>query len=167
MANIQLSLFGKTLEEHFLQTTGWTLEPCWSRSQIPKFQCLLVEDGQTPEWFEGVQLMCAGASWTPSFGESPPSLKEENVSLSWQILEDSVPQKYYLNPTNCTHILTLAERAGTPPAKEIEYLLKKQGGKYQSYIPLRIEEQEEVRNIRTNRDLSEVLDGQLTLFPHS
>ena len=165
MANIQLSLFGKTLEERFLQTTGWTLETCWSRSQIPKFQCLLLEDGQTPEWFEGVKLMCAGDSWTLSIGENPPSLKEENVSSSWRILEDSVPQKYYLNPTNCTHILTLAERAGCPPAKEIEYLLIKQGGKYQSYVPLRKEGPEGVQNIRTRRASSEALDGQMTLFP--
>ena len=93
------------------------------------------------------------------------SLKEENVSSSWQILEDSVPQKYYLNPTNCTHILTLAERAGCPPAKEIEYLLIKQGGKYQSYVPLRKEEPEGAQNIRTRRGSSEVLDGQMTLFP--
>lgn len=79
MANIQLSLFGKTLEERFLQTTGWTLEPCWSRSQIPKFQCLLLEDGQTPEWFEGVKLMCAGDSWTLSIGENPPSQRRKRI----------------------------------------------------------------------------------------
>lgn len=149
----------------FSSNNGWTLEPCWSRSQIPKFQCLLLEDGQTPEWFEGVKLMCAGDSWTLSIGENPPSLKEENVSSSWRILEDSVPQKYYLNPTNCTHILTLAERAGCPPAKEIEYLLIKQGGKYQSYVPLRKEGPEGVQNIRTRRASSEALDGQMTLFP--
>lgn len=80
-------------------------------------------------------------------------------------LEDSVPQKYYLNLTNCTHILTLAERAGCPPAKEIEYLLIKQGGKYQSYVPLRKEEPEGVQNIRIRKGSSEVLDGQMTLFP--
>lgn len=157
MANIQLSLFVKTLEERILQTTGWTLEPCWSRSQIPKFQCLLLEDGQTPEWFEGVKLMCAGDSWTPSFGENPPSLKEENVSSSWQILEDSVPQKYCLNPTNCTHLLTLSERAGMPLAKEIEYLLKKQGGKYQSYTWDNSKETLEKRATSINAYLTEEL----------
>src|SRR5690625_2188780 len=32
------------------QITGWILKPCWSRSQIPKFQCLLLESGQMLEW---------------------------------------------------------------------------------------------------------------------
>lgn len=35
MAYIQLSLFGKTCQERFLQMTGWILEPCWNRSQVP------------------------------------------------------------------------------------------------------------------------------------
>ena len=46
-AGIQLSLFGKTLRERFLQMTGWILQPCSVRSQVPRFQCLLV-DGHTP-----------------------------------------------------------------------------------------------------------------------
>src|SRR5690625_5140785 len=50
MEHIQLSLFGKTSWELFHQITGWILKPCWSRSQIPKFQCLLLESGQMLEW---------------------------------------------------------------------------------------------------------------------
>ena len=42
-AGIQLSLFGKTLRERFLQMTGWILQPCSVRSQVPRFQCLLVD----------------------------------------------------------------------------------------------------------------------------
>ncbi len=57
---IQLSLFGKTSWERFLQMTGWTLEPSYPPSRTPKFQCLLREDGETPEWCEGERLMCAG-----------------------------------------------------------------------------------------------------------
>ena len=41
---IQLSLFGKTSWERFLQMTGWTLEPFYPPSRTPKFQCLLRED---------------------------------------------------------------------------------------------------------------------------
>lgn len=48
--------------------TGWTLEPSYPPSRTPKFQCLLRENGETPEWCEGERLMCAGGSWTPSIG---------------------------------------------------------------------------------------------------
>ena len=53
MGYIQLSLFGKTSWERFLQMTGWILEPCCNHFPIPKFQCLLLEDGLTPVWCEG------------------------------------------------------------------------------------------------------------------
>ena len=49
--------------------TGWILEPSYPPSQTPKFQCLLREDGETPEWCEGERLMCPGGSWTPSIGQ--------------------------------------------------------------------------------------------------
>ena len=54
--------------------TGWTLEPSYPPSRTPKFQCLLREDGETPEWCEGERLMCAGGSWTPSIGQAPRRL---------------------------------------------------------------------------------------------
>ena len=127
---IQLSLFGKTSWERFLQMTGWTLEPSYPPSRTPKFQCLLREDGETPEWCEGERLMCAGGSWTPSIGQAPEGWHEGSGFSSWRILEADVPQTYYLSPVQCSHFLRLAERAGGPPPKEIEQLLLKQGGRY-------------------------------------
>ena len=50
--------------------------------------------------------------------------------MSWPILEGGVLPKYFLSPVQCSHFLRLAERAGTPPPKEIEHLLLKQGGEY-------------------------------------
>ena len=70
MVGIQLSVFGKTLRERFLQMTGWILQPCSVRSQVPRFQCLLV-DGHTPEWCEGDALIPLGDCWTPSIGGEP------------------------------------------------------------------------------------------------
>ena len=55
--------------------------------------------------------------------------------MSWPILEGGVLPKYFLSPVQCSHFLRLAERAGTPPPKEIERLLLKQGGEYQSSDP--------------------------------
>ena len=54
---------------------------------------------------------------------------------SWRILQENVPQKYYLSPAVCSRILRLAAKAGCPPPAEIEYLLLKQGGRYPSCVP--------------------------------
>ena len=41
-------------------------------SQVPRFQCLLREDGHTPEWCEGERADTRLATaWTPSIGENP------------------------------------------------------------------------------------------------
>ena len=164
MAYIQLSLFGKTSWERFLQMTGWTLEPCWNLSQTPKFQCLLREHGQTPEWLEGVRLTCAGGLWTPSIGENPQSPSGGSVSSSWRILEASAPEKYYLSPAVCSRILRLAEITGCPPPPEIEYLLKKQGGRYQSSTPFRTDVCGGRQGSTTKPASSGALENQLTLF---
>ena len=52
MVYFQQSLFGKMSWERFHQMTGWILEPSYLLSQTPMFQCLLLEDGQEPEWSE-------------------------------------------------------------------------------------------------------------------
>src|SRR5690625_3865261 len=76
--------------------------------------------------------------WIPDIGESPHFLKEEDVSSSWQILEEHVLEKYFLKPANCNHFLRLAEKAGCPPPSPVEDLLKKQGGKYPSSAPFKV-----------------------------
>lgn len=53
--------------------------------------------------------------------------REERESSLWQILEDSVPQKYYLSPVICSRFLRLAQTTGCPPPEPVEYLLIKQG----------------------------------------
>src|SRR5690606_19451944 len=152
MEHIQLSLFGRTSWELFHQITGWILKPCWNRSQKPIFQCLLLENGQTLEWSEGRMLMCVGDSWMPDIGESPRSLKEEDVSSSWQILEEQVPEKYYLKPAICNRFLRLAKRAGCPPPLQVDYLLKKQGGKYPSSDPFKKDACEVPQKTKTKQD---------------
>src|SRR5699024_6092590 len=93
------------------------------------FQCLLLESGQTLEWPEGTMLISLGDCWMPNIGGSPHSLKDEVVSSSWQILENHVPQKYYLKPVICNRFLRLTKKAGCPPPLPIEHLLKKHEGK--------------------------------------
>lgn len=164
MAYIQLSLFGKTSWERFHQITGWILEPCYNPLQIPKFQCLLLADGQPQEWCEGEALTSHGGAWMPSFGEGPPSHSAENAFLSWQILEGNVPQRYYLSPVICSRILRLAETVGCPPPTAIEFLLLKQGGHYPSSTPFKNAVCVEQSKHSTPQDLSPALESQTSLF---
>ena len=161
---IQLSLFGKTSWERFLQMTGWILEPCCNHFPIPKFQCLLLEDGLTPVWCEGERLTCAGGSWMPSIGQAP-DWHDGSASLLWQTLEDGVPTKYFLSPAQCSHFLHLAEIAGCPPPAEIEALLLKQGGAYQSPDPFNASVCGRPPRSGRKQRSETASDCQLTLFP--
>ena len=144
--------------------TGWILEPCYPLSQMPKFQCLLLEDGQTPEWCEGDALTSAGGSWTPSIGQSP-GWPGGSASFSWQILEGGVLPKYCLSPVQCSHFLRLAERAGCPPPQEIEALFLTQGGVYPSSAPFNAPVFGHQQSGGRTKRSKTVLDSQLTLFP--
>lgn len=103
-------------------------------------------------------------SWMPSIGESPGLFSEERESSLWQILEDSVLQKYYLSPVICSRFLRLAQTTGCPPPEPVEYLLIKQGGKYSSSAPFRNGVCGVMQNQETSLLSSQVSDGQMNLF---
>lgn len=109
MDNIQLSLFGRTYPELFQVTAERILEPCLKKSQTPIFQCLQVVNGQPQEWLEGGRLTPLGESLMLNIGECP---SVENASTLSEILEDSVPEKYYLSPKACLGILRRAKNKG-------------------------------------------------------
>ena len=164
MVYFQQSLFGKMSWERFHQMTGWILEPSYPLSQTPMFQCLLLEDGQEPEWCEGERLTSAGGSWTPSIGQAP-DWHDGSASFLWQILEDGVPMKYFLSPAQCSHFLHLAEIAGCPPPAEIEALLLKQGGAYRSPDPFNASVCGRPPRSGRKQRSETASDCQLTLFP--
>ena len=58
-----------------------------------------------------------GEYWTLNFGVCP---KEEIESSLSQILEATVPEKYYLSPKACGGIIARAEKRG----KELPVILK-------------------------------------------
>lgn len=113
---IQLSLFGKTYQEHSVPTAEKISEPCWKNlpawnNQTFQFLDLRVGGGdgakqeQSPET-DGLWL---GDSLTLNIGECP---REENGSLLSWILQVDVPEKYYLSAKACRGILTRASRRG-------------------------------------------------------
>lgn len=79
------------------------------KSQTPIFQCLQVANGQPQEWLEGERLTPLGESLMLNIGEYP---SVENESTLSEILEDNVPEKYYLSPKACLGILRRAKNKG-------------------------------------------------------
>ena len=163
-AYFQLSLFGKMSWEVFHQMTGWILTPCLQRSRAPRFQCLLLGNGQQPEWCEGDSLTSPGGLWTPNIGQAP-DWPGGSGSFSWRILEGGVLPKYCLSPAECSRFLKLAQRAGCPPPQEIEALFLKQGGAYPSSDPFRCSECGPRQSIRSTHNSKTASDLQMTLFP--
>ena len=118
MECIQLSLFGKTYPEHSVPTAEKISEPCWKNlpawnNQTFQFLDLQVggADGAKPEQSLETDGLWLGDSLTLNIGESPNAERES--LLSW-ILEDNVPQKYYLSARACQGILVRASRRGKP-----------------------------------------------------
>ena len=67
MENTRNSRSGKMSPEPCQVLPGVTLRLCWKRSQRPKFQCLVLDGGQTPEWYEAEALTSLGACTTLNY----------------------------------------------------------------------------------------------------
>ena len=123
MENTHTLQFGKMSPVHSPAITGVTFERCSKKSQKPKFQCLIVGDGQIAEWCEGGQPTFHGVSWMPNIGESP---SEERESSLWQIIRLNAPQKFSLSPKACQGILRRAENRGKKLPELLRVTLEKQ-----------------------------------------
>ena len=115
---IQLSLFGKTYPERSAPMVEKISEPCWKNlpawnNQTFQFLDLRVggADGAKPEQSPETDGLWLGDSSMLNIGEFPNAERES--LLSW-ILEDNVPQKYYLSARACQGILVRASRRGKP-----------------------------------------------------
>ena len=117
MANIQGSRSGKTSQVVRVPQMAVTLRLCSRRSQRAKFQCLDLENGQTPEWYEAEELISLG-----SFTTVNTSAQHSGAGACFlsAILEGNAPEKYSLSPKACAGILRRAERRG----KDLPPLLK-------------------------------------------
>ena len=94
-----------------------------------------------------------------------PCGHDVSESFLCQTLEDGVPTKYCLSPAQCSHFLRLAEIAGCPPPAEIEALLLKQGGAYQSPDPFNASVCGRPPRSGRKQRSETASDCQLTLFP--
>ena len=117
MENTRNSRCGKMSPALCRPLDGVTLRLCLKRSQKPKFQCLVLDSGRTPEWYEAEALTSLGACTTPNISEQHSGA---GVSFLSQILEANAPAKYSLSPKACQGILRRAERRG----KDLPPMLK-------------------------------------------
>lgn len=85
------------------------------RSSIKMFQCLDLEDGQSREWLEADKQNWRGGYLMPNISVSPSDVR---VCSLWSILEEDVPQRYYLSAKAARGILRRADRRGKslPPS---------------------------------------------------
>lgn len=84
MEYTQNSLFGKTSWERLQAMLGVTFSLCSRKSDRPIFQCLLLDDGQEPEWLEVKSAESHGECLMLNFGASPNIARESSLS---QVLE--------------------------------------------------------------------------------
>ena len=125
---IQLSLFGKTCQGLSVLTEEKISEPCWKNlpawnNQTFQFLDLRVggADGAKQEQSPETDGLWLGDSLTLNIGEFPNAERE---SLLSQILEDNVPQKYYLSARACQGILVRASRRGKKLPELLEAALR-------------------------------------------
>lgn len=81
--------------------------------------------GLLPGLFWDRNSLLLGGYWTLNFGESPRDAEESSLS---QILEATVPERYYLSPKACGGIIRRAGNRGKklPPILEAALLLQAQ-----------------------------------------
>ena len=125
MENTPNSRSGRTSRAPCRPLDGVTLRLCLKRSQKPKFQCLVLGNGQTPEWYEAEALTSLGACTTPNISEQHSGA---GVSFLSQILEANAPAKYSLSPKACKGILRRAERRGKDLPPMLKMALEQQAG---------------------------------------
>lgn len=111
---IQLSLFGKMFPERSQATKVKISEPFWknlpgSQKQTLAFLDLRKESGPRQDVLPEITTALHGGPLMLNIGECPRDAVESR--LSW-ILEDNVPERYYLSAQACQGILNRASRRG-------------------------------------------------------
>src|SRR5690606_26723586 len=103
----RVSPSGRTFPERCRPMVVVTSERSSKRSSRPRFQCLDLASGPTLEWSEGTGARWPGESSTLNISEWPNDAAACSLS---QILEATVPPKFYLSAKACQGILRRAER---------------------------------------------------------
>lgn len=124
----QQSQSGKMFQVLSLQAAAKILEQSSRKCSAPKFQCLDLDDGQQQGWLELEKPKSRGEFLTHNTLEYPNAVVVCSLS---EVLESSVPQKYYLSAKACQGILRRAEKRGKslPPSLQVALEQVAQGDK--------------------------------------
>ena len=131
MGNIRDSSCGKTSREHSRVPGDGTSNPSLRRLSAsksrkhPRCLCLKKVDGHTQTFSWETDGALRTASWTRRAGEFHSVGAESTLS---QILEDQVPDKYYLTPKACVGILRRASLRGKALPESLRMALERQAG---------------------------------------
>ena len=122
---------GKTCPERLPRTTEKTSKPSSrksseSQNQKPPLFLYLKKDGQQQgaSWESMESGRWPIERWMPNIGPAP--LNGESASTLSQILQEIVPQKYYLSAAACLGILRRADKRGKPIIPILRYALERQ-----------------------------------------
>ena len=121
---------GRTSQEHCRATKERTSEKSLKKSlksSKPMFiyLCRGGANGQMPDCWTETDIQSLGVSETRLTRECHRDAEE---SFLWQILEEEVPQKYFLSNRACLGILRRSEKRGKPLPQVLKNALMKQGG---------------------------------------
>ena len=124
----QISLFGKMSPEPLAPIKGKILESSSKnsqKSQTPKLLFLDLRKGSGLKREASWEMVGAlpGVQWTLNIGECPSAAVASTLS---QILEASVPEKYFLSAKACEGILRRADRRGKQLPPMLEEALRQQ-----------------------------------------
>ena len=95
----------------------------WSR-KMPLYLSLR-KDGHTPEWSMVTDGRLPGEQWMLNSTESPRDAEESFLS---QILEDTVPEKYFLSERACLGIIRRSLKRGKTLPEVLQTALIRQAG---------------------------------------
>ena len=126
MTSTQRLPYGKMSQGLCRPQEDVTIRPCWKRSQKARFQCLILDGGQMPEWYEAEGLTSLGSCRIPNISERHSGA---GVCSLLQILQDDAPDRYSLSPKACAGILKRAERRNKDLPPMLRQALEEQAGK--------------------------------------
>ena len=136
MQEVQMTIFdmnygfsdGRMFQEPLVPETEMISAQClkkWQGSQTRPPIYLNLRSGETQEWLTVTDGRLPGESWIANFSESPK--EEEDSSLS-AILQDTVPEKYFLSEKACLGIIRRSQKRGKTLPPVLENALVEQAG---------------------------------------
>lgn len=107
---------GKTLLGAYLAGEVRIFVSLCEYSQVPQNLSEQIQNLENTGWYVDLDELSRGESWTLNTSEYPNDVVESTLS---QVVEPSVPQKYFLSERACLGILSRVDRKPKEPPQEL------------------------------------------------